>query len=227
MLKAVLFDFDGVVVDSEPLIFEAARKVFAGYGVDLTLEDVRPGIGAGTSYVELPMRKYGISGVTAEELVARRAEEYLKIANTRLRKVEGFDALVGEIRKRGGKTALASSSTNDWVVQSLRAASVDPFSFDLIVQGDAVPRKKPFPDLFLNALKGLGISSSDGIVIEDAVTGIAAARAAGIRSIGLVGTMPAEALSSADFVVSSLYEAREILSNLLPPPHLDNRIPVT
>lgn len=214
MVKAVIFDFDGVVVDSEPLIFEAAKKVFAEYGADLTLEDVRPGIGAGISYVSVPMKKYGIEGVTLEQMVDRRSEEFLQIAETRLRKNDGFDDLVRFVRAKGWKTALASSSHNDWIEKSMAFAGVDRADFDVVVNGDSIQRKKPFPDLFLNAAVGLGFPPSECIVIEDALPGIEAARRAGSRVIGLVGTMSEEDLQVADFVTTSLGEVGKILNTI-------------
>jgi beta-phosphoglucomutase len=209
--KAVIFDFDGVVVDSEPLIFEATSKIFAEFGVELQPEDVRPGIGAGISYVTLPMQKYGIAGATADELLRRRSEEYLKLAKVRLRKNEGFDALITWIRSRRLRTALASSSNNDWIGKSMEFAGVDRGCFDVIVNGDAVARKKPFPDLFLAAAEGLGIPPKECVVIEDAVPGIEAAHRAGMLCIALAGTMPAEELRAADRVVKSLKEGPQAL----------------
>lgn len=209
--KAVIFDFDGVVVDSEPLIYEAATRIFATFGARITLEDVRPGIGAGSSYVSIPMKKYGITGVTVEEMVRRRAEEYLKIARTRLRKKEGFDSLMKGIRSRGWKTALASSSTNDWIEKSMEYASVDSTLFDVIVNGDSIPRKKPFPDLFLKAVEGLGVPPNGCVVVEDAAPGVEAAHRAGIPCVALVGTMSRNALREADFLAESLDEVAQVL----------------
>jgi HAD superfamily hydrolase (TIGR01509 family) len=214
MLKAIIFDFDGVVVDSEPLIFEAAKKVFAKYGVDLTFEDIQPGIGAGSSYLTHPLKKYGLTGVTVEELVKQRAAAYLEIARTKLKKMEGFDNLIQEVQKRNLKTALASSSPNRWIAKSLEAAAIDPKLFNVIVDGDSVPRKKPFPDLFLKAAEGLGLSPRDCVVIEDALPGIEAARRAGIRCIALAGTMREEQLGDADIVALRLADVPNILDTI-------------
>jgi beta-phosphoglucomutase len=214
MLKALIFDCDGVVVDSEPLIYEVAKKIFARYGVDLKLEDVHPGIGAGNRYMTEVVKKYGIKGVTVEELTRERAEKYLELAKTRLRPVAGFVDLIEEVKRRGLKTALASSSPNYWVESSLRSASVDPKLFDVIVNGDSIRRKKPFPDLFLRAAEELHVTPDESLVVEDAPMGIEASHGAGIRCIALVGSVPKGMLTGADFVIDGLREIPKLLGPL-------------
>ncbi|MFH1263764.1 MAG: HAD family phosphatase [Pseudomonadota bacterium] len=214
VLRGVLFDCDGVVVDSEPLIFEVTKKLFAPFGVDLQLDDVRPGIGAGGKYVSAPMEKYGITDVTVEEMLRRRTSAYLELAKEKLRPLPGFETLMEEIRKRGLKTALASSSSNHWVMESLKAVSIDPKRFDFIVDGDSIAKKKPNPDVFLEAAEGLNLKPAECLVIEDAAPGIEAAHRAGCRCVALTSTLPREKLTPADYLVDRLTDVIPILGRL-------------
>jgi beta-phosphoglucomutase len=217
-LEAVIFDCDGVVIDSEPLIFEVTRGIFREHGIEIRFEDVVGGIGAGKKYVELPREKYGLTALPVEELLKLRKDRYLQLAEKKLKPVPGFFDLMADIKRRELKTALASASSYDWVLQSLHFAGVDPGFFDVIVNGDRIERKKPFPDLFLAAVRELEVDRSSCLVIEDAPTGVEAARRAGIRSVALVNSLPAELLSNADTLVRELLEIPGILNDLAGPP---------
>lgn len=106
-LKAIIFDNDGVVVNSEPLIFKAATDVFARYGIRLFPEDVQDGIGAGAKYMGDPARKYNLKSVSLEQLVLEREERFRELAKDNLKPFPGLKSLLNFLKKNHIKTAVA------------------------------------------------------------------------------------------------------------------------
>ena len=206
--KAIIFDCDGVVVDSEPLIFQATKQVFRKYGVDLQRQDVLEGIGAGSKYVSDPREKYNLSRVSVEDLMKARSEAYQALADKDLRAKEDVLPFLRWLKDRAFLTGLASSSPNTMVRRSLSSAKVDPELFDKIVDGDSIQRKKPAPDVFLKASDLLGVPPKSCLVIEDAPPGIQAALAAGMKCVAITGSVPTERLSSADLVIDRFEELK-------------------
>jgi HAD superfamily hydrolase (TIGR01509 family) len=202
-IKAFIFDNDGVVINSEPLIFEATARVFSAYGINLKKEDVQKGIGAGSKYVEYPRDKYGLVYVSIEELMKARENEFRILAADRLQPFPGFFTLMKLLRQRGIRTALASSAATEVVYYNLSLAGIEPNLFDHIVDSTRIKNKKPAPDIFLAASEHLGIPPRNCLVIEDAPPGIEAARKAEMKVVALATTLPKSFLSNSDYVVDS------------------------
>lgn len=202
-IKAFIFDNDGVVINSEPLIFEATARIFSAYGIDLKKEDVQKGIGAGSKYVEYPREKYGLVNVSVEELMRAREDEFRILASNKLKPFPGFFTLMKLLRKRGIRTALASSAATEVVYHNLSLAGIEPRLFDHIVDSTRIKNKKPAPDIFLAASDNLGIPPCNCLVIEDAPPGIEAARRAEMKVVALSTTLPKSFLTNSDYVVDS------------------------
>ncbi|WP_435009070.1 HAD-IA family hydrolase [Tundrisphaera lichenicola] len=203
-LRGVIFDMDGVLVDSEPFIAEAAIRMFAEKGFPLVPEDFHPFVGMGEDrFIGGPAEARGIPLDPARDK-ARTYSIYLELIRGRLHPLPGVREFVARCRERGLRLAVASSADAIKVEGNLREIGLPSTNFDAIVTGSEVDRKKPAPDLFLEAARRLGLDPGSCLVIEDAVVGVAAARAAGSRCLALTTSFPREKLADADWVATDL-----------------------
>ncbi|MBI5724389.1 MAG: HAD-IA family hydrolase [Planctomycetes bacterium] len=197
-LKAVILDMDGVLCDSEPFICQAARMMLAErYGVAAAPDDFIPFVGAGENrYIGGVGEKFGLK-MDIESDKKRTYEIYLDIIKGRLRPVAGAVQFVGSCRRRGLRTALATSADSLKMEGNLLEIGLPPESFDAVVTGSQVSRKKPDPEIFLAACGLLGLPAENCLVVEDAPNGVQAARAAGARCLGLTTGFARERLVEA------------------------------
>ncbi len=209
----MIFDLDGVLAVSEPLLAEAAIALFAEKGYRMTAEDFRPFIGMGEDrYIGGPAELRGIPMDLPRDK-ARLYEIYDEVIRDRLQALPGAREFVTECRRRGLAIAVASGADRTKVVANLREIGMPEAGFDTVVDGTQVTRKKPAPDIFLEAARRLGLAPADCLVVEDAVSGVAAARAAGMRCLGLTTSFSAEELAGCDWIASDLAHApREALA---------------
>jgi beta-phosphoglucomutase len=212
-MKAVIFDMDGVLTDSEPLINAAAVAMFRERGLAVQPEDFRPFVGTGENrYIGGVAEKYGFP-LEIAAAKKRTYEIYLDLVPRELRAFPGAQALVGACKRAGLKIAVASSADLIKIDANLRQIGLPPDSWDTIVSAEDALHKKPAPDLFLAAACKLGIAPAECVVIEDAINGIQAAKSAGMRCVAVAQTFPAEQLSAADRVRPALTSVT--LSDLL------------
>ncbi len=203
-LQGVVFDMDGVLVDSEPFIAEAAIRMFAEKGATVRPEEFRPFVGTGEDrFLGGVAEARGIP-FDAPRDKARTYALYLDLIPGRLHPLPGVHAFVAECRRRGLKLAVASSADAIKVEGNLRELGLPAATFDAVVNGSQVARKKPAPDIFLEAIRRLGLDPAACLVIEDAVAGVAAARAAGARCLGLTTTFTPAQLAAADWIAPDL-----------------------
>jgi beta-phosphoglucomutase len=210
MIQAVLFDMDGVLVDSEAFIAEAAIAMFAQrHGIRVTREDFQPFVGAGENrYLGGVAAKYGI-GLDLETDKARTYELYFGLIRGRLREIPGAVDFVRACRARGLKTAIATSADRRKLGANLDAIGLSEADFDATVDGLQVERKKPFPDIYLEAARRIGVGAGDCLVVEDAVSGVAAAKAAGAACLAIGGSFSEAELraAGADYFAADLSKA--------------------
>ena len=203
-LRGVIFDMDGVLVLSEPMLAEAAIRMFAEHGVSVAHEEFHPFIGMGEDrYLGGVAEHRGV----ALDLPAAKARTYALYLDTikgRLQALPGVLDFVAECGRRGLKRAVASSADAVKVAGNLREIGLPPETFDAVVDGTQVARKKPAPDIFLEACRRLGLEPASCLVIEDAVAGVAAAKAAGARCLAVTTSFPPDQLSEADWIVDNL-----------------------
>jgi HAD superfamily hydrolase (TIGR01509 family) len=203
-LRGVILDMDGVIVDSEPFICEAAMQFFAEKGIQVQPEDFAPFVGTGENrYIGGVAEKYGYP-LNLEPDKARTYAIYLGLIRGRLKPLPGVFSFLEECRRRNLRVALASSADAIKVEGNLREIGLFPASFDALVNGNQVQRKKPHPDLFLTAASRLGLPPETCLVVEDAVSGVAAAKAAGARCLALTTSFPADHLVGADWFAPDL-----------------------
>lgn len=204
MLKGVIFDMDGVLVDSEKFICEAAMRMFAERGWPVKPEDFIPFIGTGENrYIGGPAEKYGYP-IDIEREKVRTYEIYGEIVKGQIEPLEGVHEFIRKCRGRGLKLAVATSADKIKMEINLREIGIPPETFDALVNGLEVEKKKPNPEIFLKAVERLGLSPEECLVVEDAVNGVAAAKAAGCRCLALTTSFTEKELAGADWFAPNL-----------------------
>jgi len=203
-MKAIIFDMDGVLTDSEPLINAAAVAMFRERGQLVQPDDFLPFVGIGENrYIGGVAEKYGVQ---LDILAAKKRtyEIYLDLVPRQLHAFPGAQDLVQKCRRAGLRIAVASSADLIKIEANLRQIGLPPEAWDAIVSAEDAAYKKPAPDLFLVTARKLGLLPPDCVVIEDAVNGIEAAKAAGMRCVAVAQTFPAERLVAADLVLPNV-----------------------
>jgi beta-phosphoglucomutase len=199
-IRAVVFDMDGVLTDSEPLINLAAVTMFRELGLEVQPEDFLPFVGTGEDrYIGGVAERHGFP-IDLPAAKHRTYEIYLALVPARLEAFPGASQLVERCRGAGLKTAVASSADRVKIEANLHKIGLPPAGWDAVVCAEAVKNKKPAPDIFLAAARCMGLAPSACVVVEDAVNGIQAARAAGMRCVAVAQTFAPALLAAADLV---------------------------
>jgi HAD superfamily hydrolase (TIGR01509 family) len=204
--EAVIFDMDGVLTDSEPLINASAIAMFREHGVPAKPEDFVPFVGTGEDrYIGGVAEKYHLR-LDLRAAKRRTYEIYLEMVPRKLRAFPGAVELVRACRQAGLRLGLASSA--DWVKidANLRQIGLPPEDWDAIITGEDVTARKPAPDIFLKAAARIGVAPGACVVIEDAINGVAAAKAAGMHCVAVAQTFAAGKLRAADLVKAQISE---------------------
>jgi HAD superfamily hydrolase (TIGR01509 family) len=205
MIKALLFDFDGLILETEEPQYLSWLEVYQKFGVAIPMEDYLSIIGTSTPFFD--PYKYLDAAVGHkldwDELEKRRQEHELEL----IKKNSPMPGVVGyleDARALKLKMAVASSSNRSWVEGHLRRLDLLKY-FDCLVTRDDVKRTKPDPELFLKAAGLLGVQPHEAIVLEDSPNGILAAQAAGIFCVAaptvITRKMP---LGTPDLILNSL-----------------------
>jgi HAD superfamily hydrolase (TIGR01509 family) len=194
----IIFDMDGVLCDSEPFIREAAMRMFEQtYHVEVAPEDFAPFVGAGEDrFIGGVAEKHGIKLVLPRDK-QRTYEIYLQIIKGRLHPLGGAVEFIRDARQRGLKLALATAADRIKMQGNLAEIGIPPETFNAIVMGEDVTKKKPDPQVFLLAAQRLGLEPAACLVIEDAVNGVKAGKSAGARVLGITSTFSPEQLKDA------------------------------
>lgn len=209
-LAAIVFDFDGLIIDTETGAYESTRDVFAEHGVDLDREWWQSIIGTANRphWFDL-LQQHVTEPLDRDTVLARReAQKRALLLAERVR--PGVVALLDEAVDAGVPIAVASSSSFDWVGSNLeRVGLLDRFG--VIVTSDDVDgdrsRTKPAPDLYRIAVERLTVEARHAVAIEDSPNGVAAALAAGLACLAVpAGITAGTDCSAADRVVASLEE---------------------
>jgi HAD superfamily hydrolase (TIGR01509 family) len=196
-MQAVVFDMDGVLCESEPFIAEAACRMFAEtYGVRVVPEDFRPFVGTGEDrFLSGVAEKFGVA-LTLPRDKHRTYDIYLEIIRGRLQPVRGAKEFIATCRQHGLKLAVATSADRVKMNGNLREIGLPPEIFEACVTGDDIQRKKPDPQIFQVAAGRLGVRPQECLVVEDAVSGVQAAKAAGMLCLALTTSFDAATLSA-------------------------------
>lgn len=215
--RAVIFDLDGVLADSEPWWNEIDKKLLGEYGVTYRGECHRNVLGV--SYrlaVEFYKKVFGLSAPT-EELMRRRGEIAAEFFTKRVGLFPSTRAVLTELRQMNLRLAVATSSVGASARPFLDRHRLTAF-FDVIVTGEEIERGKPAPDIYLSAAEKLGIPADACLVIEDALSGIAAGKAAGMRVAAIPDTRFVEAREyekQADYLLGNLSEIPALVRSIV------------
>ncbi|MCQ2423716.1 MAG: HAD-IA family hydrolase [Clostridia bacterium] len=207
MAELYIFDMDGVLLDSEPVVTHAALEALSTYGVEAAYGDFLPFTGMGEDrfiggVAELHGRAFepGMKKLTYEIYCRRAKDEVLVYPWTR--------PMLEHLLARGKKIAVASAADRIKVTCNLGCIGIDPSLFSAIVTGSEIVRNKPAPDIFLKAAQMAGVDPALCTVTEDALSGVMAAKAAGMRAVAVTTSFPAGRLrdAGADFVTDDLLD---------------------
>ena len=206
-LKAVLFDMDGVLLDSEEYINAAAVQMFTEKGFQVSPEDFIEFTGMGENrYLGGVAEIHGIPFDLVQDK-ARTYEIYADLVKGKLAPLPGAREFTARCKMLGLNIALASSADRIKVEINLKETGFHPELFHTIVTGEDIENKKPAPDIFLKAARGLSVHPAECLVVEDAIAGVEAGRAAGCRVLALTTSFPAEKLADADWIIQDLSRA--------------------
>lgn len=209
--RAVIFDMDGVIVDSEPLHELAFREVFAEMGFDERRHgiDFKRYYGKSDRALWLDFIEMHSPAKPLEELLAWKQEHFLGILRKRQPIFPPIPDLVSALAARY-PLAVASGSNHPVIDEVLSMQGLRRF-FGVVVSVQDVARSKPFPDVFLRAAELLKVAPVDCVVIEDSAAGVKAAHDAGMRVIAITNTLPASELALANHIVRDYDEIQRLL----------------
>lgn len=183
MIKAIIFDFDGTIIDTETAWYIVFKDAYKQYGVDLSLETYSQCLGTNLEsfnpYTYL-MTHYNIS-IDLDEFRKSIHNNYSKLIDNEVVR-PGILNLLQEAQAARLKIGLASSSHRDWIDKFVDLLELDGY-FECYCTADTVKNVKPNPELYLQALQQLGVQPSEAIAIEDSPNGAKAAVAAGLHTI--------------------------------------------
>ncbi len=210
MIKAIIFDLDDLMVHSSPLHFKAFYNAFAEHGIDTRKMDEAAQknlFGLSIPHIIGLIIDYFKADIDKDTVLRRRNELFIEYVKTDLQPMPGLDTFTQNVARWGFRRALASSGHRDYIELALSKIGIEDY-FETIVSGDDVKHAKPAPDIFLKAAAELGLKPSECCVIEDAAHGITAAKAAGMRVIGVDNSLIElkQDLSKADVAVGRLDE---------------------
>ena len=212
MIKGILFDLDGVIVDTAVFHYAAWRRManVLGFDIDEEFNETLKGISRMDS-IDRILAKGGLelSKERILELASHKNEWYLEFVDqmTTENILPGISELIAQIKSNGFKMALGSASKNAPKILE-RIGLID--MFDALVDGNSVKRSKPDPEVFLKGAEALTLKNEECLVVEDAFAGIEAAHSAGMKAIG-IGTV--ENLPNADLILES-FEGQNLLEIL-------------
>jgi HAD superfamily hydrolase (TIGR01509 family) len=202
MLKAVIFDMDGVIIDSEPFHFEVNKRLFKSLKIEVSEEEYRRYIGISntTMWTEIK-RNHGLPQ-SIKELVTLQVNGNIDFMKSeRVDPVSGVIDILFGLHKAKTLIGLASSSPYQIIAMVLDKFNIKRF-FNAVVSGEDFEKGKPSPDIFLKTAAMLGVLPGQCIVIEDSTHGVHAAKAAGMKCIGFANVnSPGQDLSKADLIV--------------------------
>lgn len=202
--KIAIFDFDGLMVNSEEVIFVALQKLFAKYGVDLTWNYFAHHIGKPVAVTLPHFYNDNPIPISYDDFLIQRKRMIREEMENNLKPMPGLISLITILRQKGFVLAIGTSAKRKYLEDILYKYHLYG-SFTHIITIDEVNRGKPHPDLFLAVLKQTNFTPEDAFVLEDSPSGIQAAQVAGIMSVAVPAPgVDLSLFSNATFIVSSL-----------------------
>ena len=208
--KAIFFDSDGLLVDTEGLSFDATREVFASAGVEMSKEwYVRENLGKGRRSAELA-REHGVSEDQITELMRKRVERYRQVLREGVTPMDGVLEVLEKLHGRLVMGVVTSSTKDSFDIIMEKTGLRQYFSFFLTRED--VAQLKPHPEPYLKALERSGEQSDDCLVLEDSYRGVQAAKAAGLTCYAIPDDLTrSQNFSIADKVLHSIREVPDLI----------------
>ena len=204
-IRALIFDFDGLIVDTESPEFETWLEIFREFGAELKFEEWVACLGTSAAAFDAAGILYQRTGITTdnETLWTEQKKRSIQKAN-RLQPLPGVESLITEAVNAGLHLAVASSSPRTWVEGHLQRLGLLPY-FQVVLTKEDVHSVKPDPALYLKALQLLGVDVHQAIALEDSPNGIRAARRAGLFCVAIPNPISKRLdLSEASIILESL-----------------------
>lgn len=206
-IKALIFDFDGLILDTETAMFRSWEEIFAEYGITVSPVEWASLLGISSDLqAAYEMIEKHIGGpIDRESIRARRTQLELELLKSE-DVMPGVVDLIAEGRARGLRLGVASSSDRKWVIGHLMKLGLHTY-FESIRCNDDVSRTKPSPDLYLAVLRDMGLQPNQAIAFEDSLHGVEAAKQAGIFCVAVPNNVTRHLpMPEADLTVNSLSE---------------------
>lgn len=218
LVRTLIFDCDGVLVDSERLIQEVDMTMIAELGWPITREEIlSQHLGRTSSEVAANIERH-LGRALPADFQAVRDAAYAEAFRSSLVEVPGVRSAVCELQAAGWQTCVASSGSHARMRLTLGVTGLRALFEGRVYSADDVARGKPAPDLFLHAARDLGAAPDQCVVVEDSPSGVAAARAAGMPVVGFAELTPRAALAEADVVITSMDVLVPTVTAMLPTP---------
>lgn len=204
MIKAVIFDMDGVMIDSEPLWEKTEKVMMAKKGLIYNPAYREKIVGLGQKESAILLKETFSMNEDIEEIINERISVLLDIYDKELYLVRGLIELLDSVSKSSMKVALASSSPPKVIKFVLGKFDLDKY-FDLVVSGDMVEHGKPSPDIYNYTAESLGLECDECVVIEDSINGVISAKSAGMYCIAIPDKrLNPDGFKKADIIMSNL-----------------------
>ncbi|MBO7564479.1 MAG: HAD-IA family hydrolase [Clostridiales bacterium] len=215
MISAVIFDLDGVLLDSEPFHDQTTTSILESYGAKGAYEAIRPYVGRSSEDLWAAMKtKYDIPASVEDLVELQWKKNVAGIPDSGLERSEGLSELLDYCHEKGIHIAVASSSRQDYVEAVFDLLDLWKY-VEVFATGAEVENGKPMPDIFLLAATRLDIDPERCLVIEDSTAGVQAGRMAGMYTLGYENpTSGGQNVNAADVVIKSLSEVPKIIEQL-------------
>lgn len=207
MIKAIIFDMDGVIIDSEPIHYDSNKRIFEELGIPVNKNIYSNYIGVSNQEMWQDLKNEFNLSQSVEELVEKQSQENLEYIKKYAKEpIEGVVELLQKLKESNFKIALASSSPLRLIKEIVCKFDIEKY-FEVVTSSEFVSRGKPKPDLFVYTAGLLKAQPKECLVIEDSKNGVKAAKAAGMKCIGFKNPNSlGQDLSKADVVVEKMSE---------------------
>lgn len=198
--KAIIFDFDGVLADTEKLHYEVFKTTLKNYGIEyVSFEDhCKEYSGRGTRYIITHFIEKNNSNADSQVLIKEKSELFINLCEQKgVKPIEGVIDFLNKLKQKNVRIAISSGSGMDTIKHLLKLANI-PEVFDVITSSNDVTKPKPDPEGFLITAQKLAVQPKDCLVFEDAINGINAAKSAGMKYIAIANCIPEENFKQLD-----------------------------
>ena len=204
-MKAMLFDMDGVLVDSEPIHFAGRKRTLKRYGLEITDEELSHYTGIlAKPFLRDIAEKRGVNIPIDEAAEFVPVDFKTEFDKSEIKPIEGIKNLLENLAAKNIPMAIASSSSPQLIREFVKRLEIEKY-FTALVSGHEVKQSKPAPDIYLKAAESVKVAPAECVVLEDSRSGILAGKAAGMYCIGFISPHSGnQDLSQADIIVKKI-----------------------